>query len=167
MCWRSKRSATTRPTSADRPIGLFKGKQQVRPHIVASNVEHPAVIVCLEALENQGKITVTFVPVQPDGCVKASDVIAALTENTILVTLMLANNESGALQPVKDCAQECRKRGILFHTDAAQAVGKVSYRLDDLGEPDMVRYGVSLAHIHSQAVSQSGRHSHLALSLAY
>lgn len=116
----------------------FKDKQG-RPHIVATNVEHPAIIVCLNALEKQGRITVTYVPVQPDGCVKAKDVIAALTQNTILVTLMLANNESGALQPVKECAQECRARGILFHTDAAQAVGKVSCRLDDLGDPDMVR----------------------------
>lgn len=116
---------------------IFK-KRKSLPHIVTSNVEHPAIEVCLQALEEEGKIRVTYVPVQTDGCVRAEDMIAALTDETILVTLMLANNESGALQPVRPVTEACRKRGILVHTDAAQAVGKLSCRLEDLGYPDMV-----------------------------
>lgn len=107
-------------------------------HIVSSNVEHPAVDLYLKYLEKEGTASVTYVPVGTDGRVDAKDVIGALTENTILVTLMLANNESGALQPVKQVSEECRKLGILMHTDAAQAAGKISCEVADLGYPDMI-----------------------------
>lgn len=107
-------------------------------HIVTCNVEHPAVELYLKHLESEGLITVTYVPVDKEGRVSAEDVIAVMTSNTILVTLMLANNESGALQPIKEVAMECRKRGILMHTDAAQAAGKVSCELEDLGYPDLI-----------------------------
>lgn len=116
-----------------------------RRHIVTSNVEHPAVDLYLRHLEGgggggegPGVVDVTYVPVDNEGRVSAEDVVAAITGDTVLVTLMAANNESGALQPVREVAMECRRRGVLFHTDAAQAVGKVSVRLDDLGGPDMV-----------------------------
>jgi len=142
------------------------------PHIVTSNVEHPAIEVCLKALEDEGRIRVTYVPVQKDGCVKAQDMIAALTENTILVTLMLANNESGALQPIKEVAEACRERGILCHTDAAQAAGKVSCELKDLGFPDMVSLvghkigapkGIACLYVRPQCYQEKDRslsHSH-------
>jgi cysteine desulfurase len=108
-------------------------------HIVTSNVEHPAIELYLKHLERTNmNVRVTYVPVDTDGRVSAQDIVAALRENTVLVTLMLANNESGALQPVQQVAQECRRRGILCHTDAAQAVGKVSITLADLGHPDMI-----------------------------
>jgi cysteine desulfurase len=109
-----------------------------KPHVVTSNVEHPAIELYLKALENEQRIDVTYVPVDKEGRVSATDMIAALTEKTILVTLMLANNESGALQPVPEVSRACRQRGILFHTDAAQAAGKVSVQLNALGNPDMV-----------------------------
>ena len=94
-------------------------------HVVTTNVEHPAIAECLKALEQDGTITVTYVPVQSDGRVSSKDVIDSITDNTILVTIMLANNESGALQPVAEIAAHCRSHDILFHTDAAQACGKV------------------------------------------
>lgn len=110
-----------------------------KPHIVTSNVEHPAIELYLKSLEETHKsIDVTYVPVDTEGRVSANDMIAALRDNTILVTLMLANNESGALQPVAEVSRACQQRGILFHTDAAQAAGKVSCHLSALGNPDMV-----------------------------
>lgn len=102
-----------------------------KQHIVTSNVEHPAVEQYLKALQEKNQIDVTFVPVNEDGRVDANHVIQAIQPNTVLVTLMLANNESGALQPVKEVSSYCRQHGVLFHTDAAQAVGKVSVALED------------------------------------
>lgn len=109
-----------------------------KKHIVTCNVEHPAIEGYLKYLEKEGTIEVTYVPVQTDGRVLARDVIDAIQENTILVTVMWANNESGALQPIREISAECRKRGVLIHTDAAQATGKVSCALADLGHPDMI-----------------------------
>lgn len=104
-----------------------------KPHIVTTNVEHPAIAECLKVLQTKNEIDVTYVPVNEEGIVSATDVSNAITDHTILVTVMLANNESGALQPVKEIAEDCHQRGILFHTDAAQAVGKVSIALDERG----------------------------------
>jgi cysteine desulfurase len=135
-------------------------------HIVTCNVEHQAVELYLKKLEGQGKIKVTAVPVDQEGRVSAKDMIAAIRPNTILVTLMLANNESGALQPVQEVARECRKRGILMHTDAAQAAGKVSVRLEDLGYPDMIAVvghklgamkGIAALYVREGCFQEQGR----------
>ena len=126
----------------------------VLPHIVTTNVEHPAIDACLNMYETQGRCTVTRVPVQSDGRVRASHVIAAIqqqAQNTVLVTVMLANNETGAIQPVAEISQFCRQwnqnrntntppphHRLLFATDAAQATGKISVAVTDLGDPDLV-----------------------------
>mmetsp|Transcript_6775 Transcript_6775/g.9762 ORF Transcript_6775/g.9762 Transcript_6775/m.9762 type:complete len:546 (-) Transcript_6775:62-1699(-) len=112
-------------------------RQGKKGHVVTSNVEHPAISECLKALEARGEIHVTYVPVNNEGIVESKDMISELRDDTILVTLMLANNESGALQPIRAVSSECHKRGILFHTDAAQAVGKVSLSLSSPHPPDV------------------------------
>ena len=114
-----------------------------KKHVITTNVEHPAVLEYLRHLEynsNSSNVTVTYVPVNEYGTIKVEDVLRAIRPGeTCLVTIMLANNESGALMPVAEIAAECRTRNILFHTDAAQAVGKVSIDVDkSLGGADMV-----------------------------
>lgn len=139
------------------------------PHIVSCNVEHPAISGYLDALVEEKVCEVTYVPVQSDGMVSADAMIAAIQPQTILMTLMLANNESGALQPVQKVAQHCSKANILFHTDAAQAVGKVSVDLDDLGHPDMISIvghkmgapkGIACLYVRPGCCEQHGRALH-------
>jgi len=116
----------------------LKSSNFPKPHIVTSNIEHPAVEACIRQHEANGACTCTRVPVQSDGRVLEADMIAAIRKETCLVTLMLANNEVGSIQPVSGVARYCRTKSILFHTDAAQAVGKVSVTIDELGNPDMI-----------------------------
>lgn len=93
-------------------------------HIVTLPTEHKAVLDTCKRLEKEG-FKVTYLPVRPDGLVDLHDLKAALTDKTILVTIMAANNEIGVLQPVAEIGKLCHARGILFHSDATQAVGKV------------------------------------------
>ena len=102
-----------------------------RTHIVTSNVEHSAVGVVCGWLETHGR-RITRVPVQPTGRVRAEDVTAALTDDTLLVTIMHANNETGVLQPIGEIGRAARERGVLVHTDAAQTAGKVKVNVDEL-----------------------------------
>jgi cysteine desulfurase len=102
-------------------------------HVVTSAVEHPAVLEVVLALEVDGLITSTIVGVDSSGRVNPDDVTRALRPDTVLVTVMLANNEVGTLQPIAELAAACRERGVLLHTDAAQAVGKVPVALRRLG----------------------------------
>ncbi len=101
-------------------------------HVVTTAVEHPAILEPLRSLERQGA-RVTIVPVDGTGRVDPDDVRRAITPQTILVSVMHANNEVGTIQPVAEIAAIARERGILVHTDAAQSVGKVPTRVDDLG----------------------------------
>ncbi len=102
-------------------------------HVVTSAVEHPAVLEVVRALERDGLIRLTVLGVDATGRVDPADVERALRPDTVLVTLMLANNEVGTLEPIAEVAELCRARGILVHTDAAQAVGKVPVRVGELG----------------------------------
>ncbi len=102
-------------------------------HVITSAVEHPAVLEVVLALEIEGRIALTIVGVDHFGRVDPEAVAAALRDDTVLVTLMLANNEVGTLQPVREVAAFCRDRGVAIHTDAAQAVGKVPVNVADLG----------------------------------
>ena len=104
-----------------------------RCHVVASAVEHPAVLEVVLALECEGRIELSIVGVDRWGRVDPGEVMRALRPDTVLVTVMLANNEIGTVQPVADLAAGCRKRGVLVHTDAAQAVGKVPVDVRRLG----------------------------------
>jgi cysteine desulfurase len=97
-------------------------------HIVASSVEHPSVMELLTHLEKQG-VKVSYVPVNDKGEIDPAAVEAALTPETALVSVMWANNETGVLMPIEAIAAITKARGILFHTDAVQAVGKVAIDL--------------------------------------
>ena len=105
------------------------------PHVVTSNIEHPAIVECLEAARACGRADVTYVPADGEGRVSAAAVAAALTPQTVLVTVMAANNEVGALQPIAEIVAACRATmpGVLVHTDAAQSVGKVAVDVEALG----------------------------------
>lgn len=93
-------------------------------HIVTSSIEHHSVLHCFQYLEKHEGFTVTCLPVGSDGIVNPDDVAKSLRNDTTLVSVMAANNETGALQPVREIGKIVRERGILFHTDAAQWFGK-------------------------------------------
>lgn len=101
------------------------------PHIVSTVVEHHAVLHTLEALERQG-FRVTLVPCNAEGRVEPDEVIAAIEPDTCLVSVMLANNEVGSIQPVAEIGAEVRSRGIPMHTDAVQAAGSISIDVNEL-----------------------------------
>ena len=100
------------------------GKKAGKTHIVSDTIEHHAVLHTLKKLEKQG-FEVTYLPAHENGIVRVEELEAALRDDTCLVTIMYANNEIGTLQPVREIGAVCRSRGILFHTDAVQAVGHV------------------------------------------
>ncbi|MCA9727297.1 MAG: cysteine desulfurase, partial [Candidatus Eisenbacteria bacterium] len=106
--------------------GVFHRLRERGRHFVISAVEHPAVHRPIAFLERECGARVTVVPVDRTGRVSVDGVLEALTPETILVSIMHANNEVGTLQPVEEIGRACRERGVLFHTDAAQAVGKVA-----------------------------------------
>lgn len=101
------------------------GKKQGKCHIVSTAMEHHAVLHTLEALEAQG-FTVTLLRPQADGIVTATQVAEAITDTTCLISVMYANNETGAIQPIREIGALCRKRGVIFHTDAVQAAGHLT-----------------------------------------
>src|ERR1700745_3922217 len=93
-------------------------------HIITAVTEHKAVLDTCKGLEKYG-YRVTYLPVQKDGLVDLEDLKRAIDDKTILVTIMAANNEIGVLQPIREIGKICRERGVLFHSDAVQAIGKV------------------------------------------
>ncbi len=99
---------------------LKKGKK----HIITTAFEHHAVLHCCETLEKSG-FEVTYLPVSPEGYVTPQQVASAIREDTALVTVMYANNEIGTIQPIAEIGKLCREKGVLFHTDAVQAIGNV------------------------------------------
>ena len=101
-------------------------------HIITSAVEHPAVTEVCHYLEGQG-FRVTYLPVDKHGIVEVSQVEEALTEETLLVTIMHANNEVGTIEPIAEIAQAAHRCGALVHADCAQSVGKIPVKVDDLG----------------------------------
>jgi len=112
--------------------GVFFAKETTKAHLITTQVEHPAVINPCRFLERLGA-TATYLPVDGFGRVDPDDVRRAITPETVLISVMHANNEVGTIQPIPDIARIAREHGILFHTDAAQSVGKVAIRTDELG----------------------------------
>ncbi len=112
--------------------GVARAYKDKGNHIVTCITEHKAVIDSCKALEKQG-FQVSYLPVKPDGIVDVTRLAETLTDKTILVSIMAANNEIGTLQPVKEIGRLAKQRGILFHSDATQAVGKIPLNVEDLG----------------------------------
>ena len=106
---------------AIRSVAAF-GKMKGKTHIISTAFEHHAVLHTLDALKKEG-FTVTLLDVHEDGMVSAQQVEEAITDETCLVTIMYANNEIGTVQPIAEIGEVCRRHGVLFHTDAVQAVG--------------------------------------------
>lgn len=108
-------------------IGARKGKK----HIISSKFEHHAVLHTLDALKKEG-FEVTLLDVYSNGIVKPEDVANAITDETCLVTIMTANNEIGTIQPIAEIGRICKEKGVLFHTDAVQAVGHIPVNVKDM-----------------------------------
>lgn len=100
-------------------------------HIITTNIEHHAVLNTCKFLEKNG-FEVTYLPVNEEGLVSIEDVEKAIKDNTILVSIMFANNEIGAIQPIKEIGEICREKKVLFHTDAVQAIGHVPIDVKDM-----------------------------------
>src|SRR3979490_2298364 len=110
-------------------------------HVITAVTEHKAVLDTCKRLEKNG-YRVTYMPVQKDGLVDLDDLKRAMDDKTILVTIMFANNEIGVLQPVAEIGKLCHERGVIFHTDATQAIGKVPV--------DVVKQNIDLASISAR-----------------
>ncbi len=105
---------------------------QAPAHIITSTVEHSSVGVCCDALEALG-VRITRVGVDKSGCISVAEIVAALTPDTRLISIQLANNEVGTLQPISEIVAACKDHPCLIHTDAVQAAGKISLNVHDLG----------------------------------
>jgi len=110
---------------------VFKLREE-GDHIITTSIEHPAILEPLRFLSRLG-VRVTFLPVDAMGRVDPDDLRAALSPRTMLISIMHANNEVGTIQPIEECARIAREHGILFHTDAAQSVGKIPTDVNRLG----------------------------------
>lgn len=109
---------------------VFKNKEKGK-HIITSEIEHPAVKETLSFLESLG-FEVTYLPVYENGIVKVEDLEKAIRDDTILITIMHANNEIGTIQPIAEIGKIARKKGIAFHTDAVQTFGKIPVDVEEL-----------------------------------
>ncbi|MBQ3574602.1 MAG: cysteine desulfurase NifS [Clostridia bacterium] len=106
---------------------IKKGK-----HIITTNIEHHAILHTCEQLEKEG-FEVTYLPVDEFGFVAAQQLEAAIREDTTIVSIMMANNEIGTIEPIAELAAVCKAKGVLFHTDAVQAIGSVKIDVKDMG----------------------------------
>lgn len=113
--------------------GIALAYQQRGNHIITQVTEHPGVLNTCRALEQLHGFRVTYLPVDRSGRVSTESVEAAIDDKTVLISIMHANNETGTLQPIAEIARVARKHGVLLHTDAAQSVGKIPVRVEDLG----------------------------------
>ncbi len=112
--------------------GIAYLKKNKGKHIIASVIEHPAVLNTCMYLEEAG-YRVTYIPVDEMGLVNPGDVEAAITDDTILISIMHANNEIGTIQPISEISRIAHERDVLVHTDAVQSIGKISTTIAELG----------------------------------
>jgi cysteine desulfurase len=112
--------------------GVYHARRDIGDHIITTRIEHPAIIEPCRFLERLGA-RITFLPVDRFGRVDPDDLSRTITPRTILISIMHANNEVGTIQPIEECARIAREHGVLFHTDAAQSVGKIATDVNALG----------------------------------
>jgi cysteine desulfurase len=112
--------------------GIAEAYKEKGDHIVTCVTEHKAVLDSCKVLEKHG-YRVTYLPVDPDGLINFQRLGEAITEQTILISIMQANNEIGTIQPIKEIGRVAKEKGVLFHTDATQAVGRIPVDVDKLG----------------------------------
>ncbi len=112
--------------------GAALANQAKGKHIISTQIEHHAVLHTLQFLEKQG-FSVTYLPVDAEGKIRMEDLTSAIREDTILITIMMANNEVGTVQPIAEIGKLAKEKHILFHTDAVQAIGSLSVDVEELG----------------------------------
>lgn len=112
--------------------GVYFARRDIGDHIITTRVEHPAITAPCHFLEHLGA-RITYLPVDRFGRVDPDDLVKAIAPRTVLVSIMHANNEVGTIQPIEECARIARDHGVLFHTDAAQSVGKIATDVNRLG----------------------------------
>jgi cysteine desulfurase len=113
-------------------IGTSLTNTKKGQHIITSQIEHPSVIETLQYLKKMHEFKITYLPVNKHGLVNPLDVEQAITNKTILITIMQANNEVGTIQPIKKIGLIAKEKGIVFHTDAAQSCGKIDVNINNL-----------------------------------
>jgi cysteine desulfurase len=111
---------------------VARGYREKGNHIISAKTEHLAVLDPCEALEREG-FQITYLPVDSSGRVDPEDVRRAIKKETILISLMTANNEIGTIQPIAEIGKIAKEKGVLFHTDAAQAIGKIFFHVEEMG----------------------------------
>ena len=111
--------------------GIARMYQKKGKHIVTVKTEHKCILDTCEALENQG-LEITYLPVNSDGLIDLSQLVGEIREDTLLVSVMMVNNEIGVIQPIQEIGKVCREKGVFFHTDATQAVGKIPVDVEAL-----------------------------------
>ena len=110
----------------------FQGGKFEPSHIITSSIEHDAVLEPVREFEKNG-VQVTYLPVDEHGLVNPDDITKSISEQTVMVSIMFANNEVGTIQPIQEISKICNKYQIPLHTDAVQAVGKVPINVKELG----------------------------------
>ncbi len=114
-------------------VWLDQIKNGEKNHIITSEVEHPATLSACKYLEREFDVKVTYLPVNSEGTIEAHTLKDFVTEKTALVSIMLANNETGIIFPIKEMVEIAHQKGALFHTDGVQAIGKIPVDVQDLG----------------------------------
>ncbi len=130
--WRSKPSEVvfTSGGTESNNLAVFGSARLLRDkgrHLITSSIEHHAVLHCFQYLEKKEGFQATYLPVNAEGIVSPDDLKSAIRPDTILVSIMSANNETGSIQPVAALGEICRSRGVVFHTDAVQSFGKQAF----------------------------------------
>ncbi len=113
-------------------VGAAKARKNKGNHIITTKIEHHALLHTCQQLEKEG-YEVTYLDVDKDGLISLEQLQGAINEKTILISIMYANNEVGSIQPIKEIAEIAKKHGIIFHSDAVQALGNVPINVKDLG----------------------------------